>query len=105
MATAVETKPLPPAMPANANSDSRLLMSSVIGAAFILGGVIVAGYGIPQILKNVTLGNSFITAFVRVSLQLAVVAGLAYVGGRLAAGSSSLSPSRLLGFSSSERRS
>jgi preprotein translocase SecE subunit len=83
MATAVETQPTP-STSSNANSTSKLLVSSVVGAAFILGGIVLAGYGIPKLLSNLSLGNAFITAFIRIVAQIAVIGGLAYLGGKIA---------------------
>lgn len=82
MATTAVHPPATQTPPATAKS--RLLFGSVVGAAFILAGIVLAGYGVPMLLKNVSLGNSFVTAFVKMAAQLVVVGGLAYVGGKLA---------------------
>lgn len=81
MATAVQSPP-PPTTPAS--EKTRLLLGSVVGAGFILAGLAVAGYGVPVLFKNVSLGNSFITTFVRVLAQVAAIGGLAYLGGKMA---------------------
>ncbi len=81
MATAVQSPP-PPTTPAS--EKTRLLLGSVVGAGFILAGLAVAGYGVPVLFKNVSLGNSFITTFVRVIAQVAAIGGLAYLGGKVA---------------------
>jgi preprotein translocase SecE subunit len=82
MATTAVQPPATQTPPASAKS--QLLVGSVVGAAFVLAGIVLAGYGVPMLLKNVSLGNTFVTAFVRVVAQLAVIGGLAYVGGKLA---------------------
>lgn len=79
--TAVQTPP-PPTTPAS--EKTRLLAGSVVGAAFIVAGLGLAGYAVPMLFKNLNLGNSFINSFVRVIAQVAVVGGLAVVGGKLA---------------------
>jgi preprotein translocase SecE subunit len=82
MATAAVQSPPPPTTPAS--EKSRLIVGSAVGAAFILAGIALAGYGIPALFKGLTLGNGFITAIVRLVAQVGVVAALAYTGGKLA---------------------
>lgn len=79
--TAIQPAPTPTP---SANPNVALLVSSVVGAAFVLGGVVLAGVGVPLLLKNAAIGNSFVTAFVRILAQLAVVVGMAYAGGKVA---------------------
>lgn len=81
MATAVQSPP-PPTTPAS--EKTRLLLGSVVGAGFILAGLGLAGYGVPVLFKGLNLGNAFITTFVRVIVQVAAIAGLAYLGGKAA---------------------
>lgn len=73
-----------PTSSTTATEKGRLLRASLIGAAFILAGVALAGYGVPTLFKGLNLGNGFINAFVRIIVQLAAVSGLAYLGGQLA---------------------
>lgn len=82
MATAAVQSPPPPTTPASVKA--RLLTGSVVGAGFILAGLVLAGYGVPMALQGLNLGNSFINAFVRVIAQIAAIGGLAYLGGSLA---------------------
>ena len=82
MATAVVQSPPPPTTPAS--EKTRLIVGSAVGAAFILVGIALAGFGVPSLFKSVTIGNGFITAVVRILLQVAVVGALAYAGGKLA---------------------
>ena len=82
MATAALQSPPPPTTPAS--DKAKLLAASAVGAAFILAGVGLAGYGVPTLFRGVNLGNGFITAFVRVILQLAAIGGLAFLGGQIA---------------------
>ncbi len=76
-------QPIPTRTPP-ANETTRLLISSVVGAAFVLGGILVAGTLVPKLFQGVTLGNSFVTALVKILAQVAVVCGMAYLGGKVA---------------------
>jgi preprotein translocase SecE subunit len=80
MATAVQTGPSAKA----ASPKARLLAASFAGAVFLLAGVALVGYGVPQLLRGANLGNPFIAAFVRVAAQVAAIVGLVYVGSKLA---------------------
>lgn len=82
MATAALQSPPPPTTPAI--DKAKLLAASAVGAAFILAGVGLAGYGVPTLFRGVNLANGFITAFLRVALQLAAIGGLAFLGGKIA---------------------
>jgi preprotein translocase SecE subunit len=83
MATAVQTANQPNTSPP-AKTGSNLLIASIIGAAFILTGVVVAGFAVPKLLGGVNLGNSFTAAFVRILAQIVVISAWAYAGGWLA---------------------
>ncbi len=82
MATTAVQSPPPPTSPTSERS--RLLLGSFVGALFILAGLGLAGYGVPMLLKGVSLGNTFVSTFIRVIAQIVVVGGLAYLGGTLA---------------------
>lgn len=80
MATAVQTGP----QPTSTNPTTRLLLASGLGAAIVLVGAGVVGYLVPNLLRGVNLGNSFVAGFVRIVLQLAALAGVVYLGGKAA---------------------
>lgn len=82
MATAVLPSPEP--KPKATNPTARLLAASVLGAVYLLACAVFVGYGVPLLLQQISLGNSFIAAFVRVVAQIAAIAGLVYVGSWLA---------------------
>lgn len=80
MATAVE----PAASPKSVEGSDRLLPLSLLAATLILGGVALVGYAIPKLLVDFLPGNSFISTFLRIGIQIAAIVGLVYAGGKLA---------------------
>ena len=83
MATAVQ--PNSPVSTAT-NPNTRLLLASVVGAAFLIGGVILAGFGVPRLLSEILPSGksaTFLSSFLQIAIQIAAIAGLVYVGSQL----------------------
>ena len=85
MATAVQTK----TESATPNPRARLVLASLVGAVFVLAGIAVAAYLVPQYWKEFvspTLGQagSFVDAALRVVAQLVAAGVVIYAGTRLA---------------------
>lgn len=80
MATAVK----PTAEPRTGSPTTRLVVASLVGAVFLLAGLVAVGYVVPQALRGLNLGNPFVAAFVRLVAQVAAVAALVYAGSALA---------------------
>jgi len=83
MATAVQ--PNSPVSTAS-NPNTRLLFASVAGAAFLIGGVILAGFGVPRLLSEILPSGksaTFLSSFLQIAIQIAAIAGLVYVGSQL----------------------
>lgn len=83
MATAVQS----PITTQADNPRLRLALSSVFGAIFVIAGIAVAGYAVPQVLAGgldkLGLG-SFVNALVQMAAVVAVIGGFAMIGTKLA---------------------
>ena len=87
MSTAVQPAEAQPIAPANPRTN--LVVSSLIGAVFVLGGLLLAGYVIPNLWdRSVAPGlkslGGFFNDFLRIVAQLAAVVAVIYAGTRLA---------------------
>lgn len=80
MATAVK----PSTEPRTGSPTVRLVFASLVGAVFLLAGLVAVGYVVPQALRGLNLGNPFVAAFVRLLAQVAAVVALVYAGSALA---------------------
>ena len=85
MATAVQ----PGTEPRTANPRTRLVLASLLGAAFIVAGVVVAAYLVPMLWRQavspvVAQFGPFVDVALRLVAQLAAVAGVVWVGSLLA---------------------
>lgn len=82
MATAVQTNNTEPQAP---NPRTTLVFASILGALFVLAGIGVAAYLIPQLLKDsVATNNPFVDVALRLVAQIAAVAGVVWLGSKLA---------------------
>jgi preprotein translocase SecE subunit len=86
MATAVQPNSTEPQAP---NPRTRLAFVSVLGALFVLAGIGVAAYLVPQLWKDTVTpalgqGASFVDVTLRLLTQLAVAAAIIWLGTRLA---------------------
>ena len=86
MATAA-TKAAQPAGPApkDVNPRTRLAVASLVGGAFVIAGVVVAAYVVPQVWDSAVAPalaglNSLANGFLRVVAQLAAAAGIIWLG-------------------------
>jgi preprotein translocase SecE subunit len=86
MSTAVQPADAPASTPSSPRTN--LVAASLVGALFVLGGLVLAGYVVPSIWdKSVapaikSLGG-FFNEFLRVAVQLAAAAGVIYAGTKL----------------------
>lgn len=85
MATAVQ----PTAAPRAANPRTRLIVASLLGAAFVVAGIVVAAYLVPMLWRQAitpTLAQfgPFVDAALRMLVQVAAIAAVVWIGARLA---------------------
>jgi preprotein translocase SecE subunit len=81
MATAVQTS----SEPRTPNPRTRLALASLFAALFVIAGVVVAVYLVPQLLDGLTAPLGASAAFlVRIVAQLATVAAFVWAGSKLA---------------------
>jgi preprotein translocase SecE subunit len=64
----------------------RLPISSLVGAAFVLGSIGIVFYLLPPIFNNITILNSFVTGAIQIVAMLAAAGGLIWLGYRLSGG-------------------
>ncbi len=85
MATALQTS----SEPRTPNPRTRLALASLLGAAFVIAGVVVAAYLVPQLWQQwvapaIAPLGSLVNVALRVIAQLAAVAGFVWLGSVLA---------------------
>lgn len=77
MATAVQTS----TEPRTPNPRTRLVLASLFGALFVIAGVVVAAYLVPQLLDGLLAPLGSMAAFlVRIVAQLATVGAFVWIG-------------------------
>jgi len=87
MSIAVQPADAPPI--STASPRTNLVVASLVGAVFVLGGLILAGYAIPtfwerSVAPTLRPYGSILNDFLRIVLQGAAVAGVIFAGTRLA---------------------
>jgi preprotein translocase SecE subunit len=86
MATAVQTNNTEPQAP---NPRTRLAFASVLGALFVLAGIGVAAYLVPQVWKEsvsptISQAGPFVDVALRLLAQIAAVTAVIWLGSKLA---------------------